>query len=92
MTAQINRKRPIVTESGSLTQYGWEVLQSIWVAIGGATSTAPDAQTAEFTILPGLARAQLSPDATPGHAHSPVADDVLPKAAGFAPAHDVAPT
>ncbi len=96
MTALINRKRSFVEKDGALTQYGWQVMQSVWVAIGGATSGASSLSTNEFTIEPGAVATTLSAlglgDVLPGHVqHQPAAHDVSPASSALISAHDVAP-
>ncbi len=95
MTALIHRKRRFVEDDGALSQYGWSVIQSVWVAIGGATSGASSPSTDEFTIEPGAAATTLSAlglgDVLPGHAAHIAPHDVSPSAAPASSAHDVAP-
>lgn len=62
MTAQINRNAAFVTKEGSLTQYGWAVLQGLWEATGGAVSVT---STISIPITPIVQRAILPGDIEP---------------------------
>lgn len=87
MTAQINRSARFVEKNGSLTQYGWAVLQGVWVSTGGATGgTAPTLDDGAVETL------TTGPEVTPGAALSLLPHDVAPGAAAVFAAHDVAPS
>jgi len=95
MTAAINRLRPFVDSKGSLTQYGWSVMQSVWVAIGGATSSADSLNTDQFAVEPVsalmLPLAPESPGAPPVSAVLREAGDVAPVSVFVCSGADMAP-
>ncbi len=93
MTAAINRNRPWVDSKGALTQYGWSVMQSVWVAIGGATSSAPSVDVDQFAFAPlaTLPSVSIAADISPSVVLPLVSGDVAPVFHHHAHAGDVGP-